>query len=293
MIAHNLKAILTLVPEARDMIKQASLEEDYPYDNKDSVCASYLRIKYLEKVAEKPVDPETKAFITKAANLHGVKERLDELSLGFVNIEKKASQEKSPFDLPVTAVEAGFEGDLSGMGFLSLEKVASAAQAIVASFGEDVTSPEVLRYAGKAYLNKQAAVIGLANRYHTTKMPEFVKVAHLVMDMSETDFTNINDLCTTVTQLDKQAGLDIVGFNFYREALLTKKADLISSMRVKLAGQDVPYESIQKFGKERISSAIGADIGKALNGDPGNDKAVLESMPIDLQKMLASLVKGI
>lgn len=293
MLAHNIKAILTLVPEARTMTKQASLEENFPYDSKDSVCASYLRVHYLTKIAEKSVDPVIAAKITKAAELYGVKDELDKFVPRFNNMEKKAAEAEAKYGLSINDIEAGFEGDLGGFCFLGIEKTASTAREICEKFGDQVTSPEVLRYAGKGYLNKEAAVMALANRYHATKEPSFVKVARLVADsIKEDDFSAIGQLCETVTKLDKQAGLDIVGFNFYKEAILTKEAALMSVMKVRLAGQDVPWESIQKFGKDRISSTIGKDVADGMTGNPVNDKAVLESLPLDLQKMLASLTKG-
>lgn len=293
MLAHNIKAILTLVPEAKPMVKAASLEEDFPYDSKDSVTASYLRVHYLEKVAEKRVDPATVAKITKAAQLHGVKDALDAFLPRFNTLEKVASQNQSKYGLKLKEIEAGFEGDLSGFGFIGIEKTAAMAESIVDAYGDEVQSSELLRYAGRAYLNKEAAVIALANRYHASKDASFVKIARVVADsISETDFSTINELCQTVTQLDKQAGLDIIGFNFYKEALFTKKAALTSSMMVKLAGKDVPWESIQKFGMERIASTIGSDVAGAMTGDPGSDKAMLESLPLDVQTMLGSLVRG-
>lgn len=294
MLAHNLKAILTLVPEARSMVKQANLEEDFPYDSKDSVCASYLRLHYLTKVAERPVDPVIEAKIAKAASLHGVKEELDAYLPRFNTFEKKAAETEAKYGITLKEIEAGFEGDLSGFGFLGIEKTAEVASKIYEKFGEQVKSAEVLRYAGKAYLNKEAAVIALANRYSKTKEPAFVKLARVVVDsIKENDFDSVGQLCKAVTGLDKQAGLDILGFNFYKEALFEKKADYVGSMTVSLAGTPVAWEKIQKFGKERISNTLGADIASALTGEPSNDKAVLESLPLDLQKMLLSLTKGI
>lgn len=293
MLAHNLKAILTLVPEARPMVKQASLEEDFPYDSKDSVCASYLRVHYLEKVAEKAVDPAISKKITKAAELHGVKTTLDQYLDRFNTFEKKAAETEAKYGMTRREMEAGFEGELGGFGFLGIEKIASTAKNIYEKFGNEVESLEVRRYAGRAWLNKEAALLTLANRYHATQEPAFVKVARVVVDsVKENDFDAISQLCDTVTKLDKQAGLDVIGFNFYREALITKQADYNSSMSVNLAGTPVAWEKICKFGKERMASALGKDVADAMTGDPANDKAVLESLPLDMQKMLLSLCKG-
>ncbi len=294
MLAHNIKEILLLVPEATSMVKQASLEEEFPTDSKDSTCASYLRIEYLEKVAGRRVSLDTVHKVRQAAELYGVDEKLQEYKGRFKTREKRASAPGNEFGLSIREIEAGFEGDLAGLGFLGIEKAASAAKNIVQEYGKLVKSAEVLRYAGVAYLDKEAAVKTLANRYFATKDTSFVKVARLVVDeIRENDTAAIGALCDTVTKLDKQAGLDIIGFNFYKEALLTKKAALASAMMVNLAGTQTPWESIQKFGKDRIASTLGADIAKGLTGDPVNDKAVLESLPRDLQVMLGSLVKGI
>lgn len=275
------------------MVKKANLEEDFPVDSKDSAAASYLRINYLTKVAERQLDPEITAKITKAASLYGVKEELDQYLPRFNILEKKAAEAHAQYGLTLEQIEAGFEGDLAGFGFLGIEKAAAEARKIVADYGDQVKSAQVLKYAGKAYLNKEAAVLALANRYHATKEEAFVKVARLVVDqVRENDFDSIGELCSTVTTLDKKAGLDIIGFNFYREALLTKMSALCSSMSVNLAGTQVPFESIQKFGKDRIASTLGADIAKAMTGDPVADKGMLESLPRDLQVMLAGLCKG-
>lgn len=198
------------------------------------------------------------------------------------------------YGITLKEIEAGFEGDLGGFGFLNLEKTASTAREIYEQYKEEVRSEEVLRYAGRAYLNKEAAVKALANRYHATKEPAFVKVARIVADsVQESDFDSIGQVCKTVLELDKKAGLDILGFNFYKEALMTKKADYVGSMSINLAGTPVSWEKIQKFGKDRIASTLGKDIADELSGDPSHDKAVLESLPLDLQKMMLALTKGI
>ena len=292
MLAHNIKDILTRVPEAIDMVKKADLEKDFPVDSADSAAASYLRVMYLEKVASRKVDLDTKELVTKAASLYGIKDRLDPFKERFASLEKKA-QEAYEFGSTLKELEAGFEGDLGGYGFLGLEKAAAAAEAIVSQFGDQVTSEAVKRYSGRAWLNKEAAVQALTSRYMTTKEVNFVKVARVVVNsIKEDDFDAIRSLCGTVTQLDKKAGLDLIGFDFYKEALITKESAFASVMNVNLAGTSVPWESIQKFGKDRIASTIGADIAKAMTGNIVADKAMLESLPRDNQIMLAKLVKG-
>lgn len=294
MLAHNIKEILTLIPEALPMVKSANLEEDFPIDNKDSVTASYLRMHYLEKVASTPVASEVKELLEKAANLHDIKEELDPLIKRFHTMEKTASYQQELYGLTLKDQEALFEGDLGGFGFLSLEKAASVATDLVSKYGEEITSEEVRRYAGHCWLNKEAAVKSLANRYYATKDTDFIKVARVVVDSFKDNIPeDISNLCRTVTTLDKRAGLDIVGFNFYKEALFTKEADYKSSLYITLNGEQIPYEKIISFGKDRISSAIGKDIGSAITGNPTQDKYMLESLPVDLQRVLQSLLKSV
>lgn len=296
MLAHNLKDILSLVPEAIEMVKQANLEADFPLDCKDSAAASYLQAHYLIKVAGKPVCPDKLALIEKAASLYGIKEELDIMLPRLNNFEKQASFNQERYGLSLKELESNFEGDLCG--FLGIEKAASEANRLIEQYGDQVKSKEVLRYAGQGWLNKEAALKSLANRVYAIKEKNiddaqaFTKVARIMLDsVKENDYNSIKQLCGTITSLDKKAGLDLIGFNFYKEALITKEAGL-SQLNVSLAGEQIPYEKIQRFGKDRIGSTLGADIAKEMNGDPVSEKAMLESLPRDLQVMLKSLVKG-
>ena len=292
MLAHNIKEVLTIVPEAMGFIKEASLEQDFPVDNKDSAAASYLTAAYLVKVAGKPLDIDLLRRLEKAASLYGVKEEMDKFIPRFSQITKQASEEES-LNI-VKAAEAMFEGNLAG--FLNIGKAAEQAAELMEKYASKITSPEVHRYAGRAYLNKEAAVQSLANRYYATKQsnPHFIKIARLINDsVREDDFLSINDICKTVTILDKQAGLDLIGFNFYKEALITKQSALAAGLTVKLNGVEVPYTKIVALGKDRIGSYLGKDVGDSLTGDASNDKAVLESLPRDLQIMLQNVLKNV
>jgi hypothetical protein len=291
MLAHNLKGILTLIPEALELVKKANLEEEFPLDSADSASASYLRAHYLDKVAGKRIDPDQMKLIKKAVSLYGTKDTLDKLIPKFDMSEKRAAEALKP--MPVKVAEANFEGDLGGYGFLSIEKTASAAEDLLNTYTDSITSPDVLRYSGKAYLNKEAAINALGNRYFASKNPEYVKLARDVMSITDNNFSQVNPLCKTVSSMDKVAGLDIIGFNFYREALIVKKAEYEKKADVNLAGQDVPYSKVLAFGKDGIASTLGADIAGSMTDCPVHNKAVLESLPRDLQIMLLSIFKSV
>jgi hypothetical protein len=292
MLAHNIKEVLTIIPEALEFVKQASLELDFPTDNKDSVAASYLTAAYLVKVANKTLDVDLLKKLEKAASLHGIKEQLDLLTPRFSQMTKVASEEETMSF--VKAAEAMFEGELCG--FLNIEKAAEQAYSLVNQYSDKITSTEVRRYSGQAYLNKEAAIQALSTRHYATKEKNeyYVKIASLVeSSVKEDDFLSIRDICKAVTLLDKQAGLDLIGFNFYKEALITKQSELASSLSVTLVGQKVPYTKISALGKDAVSSYMGKDIGNSLNGDPCHDKSVLESLPRDLQSMLLNILKRV
>ena len=285
MLAHNIKEVLSIVPEALDFVKEASLEQDFPVDSRDSAAASYLTAAYLIKRAGKVIDVDILKRLEKAASLYGVKEQLDAFIPRFTPVIKEA-------ELDIKTVEAMFEGDLCG--FLNIEKAASQATELMLKYASKVTSGEVLRYSGNAYLDKEAAVYSLANRFYATKesFPSFIKIARIINDeVREDDFAAIGDICRTVTYLDKQAGLDLIGFNFYREALLTKEA-AVSGLVVNLNGLPVPYAKIIALGKDRIGSYLGKDVGDAMKGDI-SDKYMLEALPKPTQAMLQNILKNV
>jgi hypothetical protein len=120
-----------------------------------------------------------------------------------------------------------------------------------------------------------------------------VKIASAIykMDTFSMKPETVLDICQTVSFMDKEAHLSTKGFNFFREAVLVKEA--ASVLTVKLCNKDVPYESIAKVGRDRIAQYIGEDIAKEVDGGPANAKAVLETLPMDLQTLLVNLTKNV
>jgi hypothetical protein len=292
MLAHSIKEVLTIVPEAMEFIKQASLEKDFPVDSKDSAAASYLTAAYLTKVAGKVLDIDLLKRLEKAATLYDVKTTMDKYIPRFSEMSKEASEEE--IIAMVKTAEAGFEGDLCG--FLNIEKAAEKATQLMQKYASKVTSEEVKRYSGNAYLDKSAAIRSLANRYHASKEQNshFIKVARIIQDnIREDDFKTIGEVCRIVTTLDKQAGFDLIGFNPWREFLLTKQSALASGLTVSLAGKDVPWTKIASLGTNRIQGFLGKEASAGLTGDCVNDKYVLESMPRGLQMQLNNILRNV
>lgn len=295
MLAHNLKEILSIVPDLKEHIKQANIEEDYPLDNKDGCVASFVRCYYLTKIANKNVGTEVMEKLEKAANLYNIKDEV----MPFIEQIKKYAEEKqngiikSAEVLPVKAAEANFEGSLTG--FFDIEKAAEEATTLMTKYSTGITSDEVKRYAGKAYFDKQAAVAALEARATFTGREIFTKIAEVVGKHMDYDSPQkeILDVCAKVTKLDKEAGLNARGFNFYKEALSVSPERVGSALTVRVAGKNVPYEKIDRLGTRRIGMYIGKDVSEQMTHDPVLNKRIIESLPLDLQRVLAGLLKNV
>jgi hypothetical protein len=295
MLAYTLKEILDLVPEAASFVKQASVDQDMPLDNKDSCIATALQMKYHEKVAYKAVDVFALEKVAKAVKAYGVETEVIALTERMV----KAAYDRSAAKAAVATddyltKQAYFEGELSGMrptGTLSKE-----ASALYDEAKQKGLSPSeaVVRYSGHGYMDKEAAVKALANRFYETNNPSFVKLATAIHKLpGEIRPETVRDICDTITEMDKQAGLSTKGYNFYNETIFVKEAAIASVLNVKLCGKNVPFEKIAKVGKGHFTSYLGSDIGNEFDNGPVHFKQVLETLPMDLQKVALHLTNNI
>ena len=294
MLAYTLKEILDLVPEAASFTKQASVEQDMPLDNKDSCIATALKLKYHEKVAFKAVDVFAIEKVASAVKAYGVESEVKALSDRMV----KAAQERTATAAALATddyltKQAYFEGELAGLRTDTLSKEAAALYDEAKTKGIE-PSDAVVRYSGHGYMDKEAAVKALANRFYATQNPSFVKLAAAIHKLpGQIKPETVRDICDTISGMDKEAGLSTKGYNFYNETILTKEAAVISALNVKLCGQNVPFEKIAKLGKGRFSSFIGADVGNEFDRGPVHFKQVLETLPMDLQKVALQLTKNV
>lgn len=295
MLAHNLKDILQIVPEAKEHIKQADIEQEFPLDNRDGALASYLRAYYLVKVAGKPIEPEVMEKLQKAATLYGIMEQ----AKPFIQTMKKYAelQHTETLDkaeaIPVKVAEANFEGSLSGM--FDITQAMKDARELMTKYAVEITSSNVKLYAGQAYFIKQAAIDALTSRATFSGNDIYTKIAALVdKSMDYTSKPNeILNLCERVIELDKKAGLTARGYNFVKEALSVAPERLNSALVIKIAGKRFPYESFQRLGKHRISQYLGKDVADELTHDPLLNKRILETLPLDLQRVLAGMLRNV
>jgi hypothetical protein len=295
MLAHDLKNLLTIVPDLQPMIKEANLEEDYPLDNKGGAIASYMRYQYRVKVAHKTdgLSPELIDRIEKAAQMYGITdqvkpfvERLEKYAQIVLN-EAFANYNK----IHVKTAQVNFEGKATG--FANIPDLVKEAQELCRAYGDEITSSEVLRYAGREWFSKEAAVQALLARAQASGREVFTKVAQIVdKSMGEAPtHEEVMKVCDRITELDIKTGLSAKGFNIYKEAMINKEA-LRSALQIRVCGKQVPFEKISSL-KGHIASYIGQDVADAMGNDPMTCKHVIETLPLGEQRILESMLKNV
>jgi hypothetical protein len=294
-----MKEVLELVPEALNFCKKASVTEDFPVDSKDSTMASYLTSQYLTKIAGKPVDLETLDLIYKAASLWGIKKEAEMLSQKMeeqYTLDKQALMATKVAPEDFSYVQSWFSGMLSGIA-VDLEKVAASAEDLMdiydPAYGYELRD-EVKLYAGDGILNKSAAVPTLNLRYELTGNEEYKKLASF-LEKTDTSSLSVGDnrsICKLVTSLDKKANLQVKGFDFYKEAMVLIK-DAGTILTIKLNGKEVPYEKIVKLGKDRLKNAVGKEVVDEIGDCPVTTKQVLETLPLDSQRVLFTYLQNV
>lgn len=295
MLGYTLKHVIQLVPEVLPLIKKSSIEEDYPTNNRDSALASGLAVIYNTQI--KPDFGGNIPFekIAQACVAYGVSEDLENLSKLMIDRNReqivKSAEALTPESFKTK--EAYWKGNLTG--FCDLEKTAQEACVL---YDEAMTlgvepSRELGIYSSNAYLSKAAAVGALGARFQATKNEVFVKLAAALS--REKDFMIssplVKSLCSTVTSLDKKAGLSAKGFNFYREALIDKQAAL-NYTQARICGVYYPIQKIMSLPEAYINDYLGKDFYKEMSSDPASAKALVESLPRDTQIVLSTLLKN-
>lgn len=295
MISYSIKQILTLVPEAFPLVKQANLEEDYPLSNKSDAIASALRISYETNILGTTVDADIMEKVAMAVDVYNLEEVVTTVTKEMLRehggrMEKSASTTQAP--QAFLEKQAQMEAGLCGYKNIpSLVKQAEQLREEALALGQE-PAEHVLRYSCDAWMDKEAAINGLHSRYALTKDDMFVKLA-AALGMEETLVPSgplVKNFCETITGMDKLAGLDWKGFDIYKECLLTKSA-AARNLQVKVGKASYPIEKIMSIPKHHLVNYLGADVAKSLT-DPHTAKAVIESLPADMHSVLNSVIKS-
>lgn len=274
MLAYNMKDILLIVPEAESMTKEASLNEDFPIDSRDSAIASALRIEYLTKVAGETITYPTREKVASALEAFSATTAASGLVqkiAKFAVAEKRASlydaTESLHLQEEVLRGNLGFHQDLM--------KVASYAEDIVSRFNGQEFSHETQLYSGALPFGEHEVTNALQKRAYATGDTRYNDVLGVVSDYT-VECLNLGgqekraSVAKTVTQLDQE---HFYNGDFFREAFVKE-----ASYYVNLGGKSVPWE---KIDKDHVGDVLGKEVSAALTGDYANDKAVLESLPMD------------
>lgn len=295
MIGYTLKHVLDLVPEALPLVKTASLEVDYPTNNKDGCLASALAIQYKTQVAHQAVDFDTLEKVASSVLAYGLNDTVSDLAKTMILRSKDRLEKQASVEGPETFMEkqANWEGDLTG--FPNLEGLCKEAEVLLEKAAQlGITPSDKLRiYGGDGFLSKQAALDSLGTRFYLSKNDTYVKIAAALSKEAEyiKPGNLVKNLCSTVTRMDKEAGLLAKGLNFYKEALLTKEA-ATSSMSVKIAGKQYPLQKVMAMPQSYLDDYLGKGFAKELNSDPMSAKAMVESLPMDTQRVLETILKS-
>jgi hypothetical protein len=295
MIGYTLKTVLELVPEALDFVKKASLEQDYPTNSKDSCLASALVAKYQTEVSGQKVDYDVLEKVASGVTAYNLSETYKELSSKLLDRSKAQFVKQASAETEETFMtkQAHWEGELSGFKDIeNLVKQAEELKVISDRLGAKL-SPRVQTYLCDGYLSKQAALGALAARFQLTKNDVLLKIAAALSKESEfiPGGALVKNLCNTVTQLDKKAGISAKGFDFYREAMITKSAAM-SSCNVNVAGTSYPLQRVMSMPSSYIDSYLGKGFSDELSSDPMSAKAMVESLPMDTQNVLKTILNS-
>lgn len=295
MIGYTLKHVLELMPEAMEMVKSASIEQEYPVATKSDCFASNLVATYKQHIEKVAVDSSVLEKLASAALAYGIGDEIAKLSTEMVKRKDtmvKQASIASQDDYMLK--QANWQGDLTG--FADLTEIAKSAEALRTDAEAAGITPckEVDLYSGNAYLSKEAALGALGSRFYVTNDNVFVKLAAALSRESEVIPPGrlVKSLCETVTGLDKKAGLTSKGFNFYKEALIEKSA-AVDSMNVRVGGRDYPMGKVMRLPEPYVNDYMGKDFYKEMTSDPSSAKAMIESLPMDSQHVLSTLLKNV
>ena len=274
MLAYNMKDILLIVPEAEELTKEASLQEAFPMDNRDSAVASALRIEYLTKVAGEEVSYAIREKVAQTIEVYGLTAEMMKMASKieeFGLAEKQASlyspEETLHLQEEVLRGNLGFHQDLI--------KVANYAEDIVSRFNGHEFSQETQLYSASMPMGLSEIENALHKRAYITGDVRYNEILDVVTSFG-IDALNLGgqekraSVAKAVVSLDQE---HFYNGDFFKEAFVKE-----ASYSVDLGGKSVPWERINK---DHVGDVLGKEVSAALTGDYANDKAVLESLPLD------------
>lgn len=286
MLAYDMNEILRIIPDAVGLVKEASLSQEFPIDNPDSALASALRVDYLTKVAGEHVAYPTREKVAQAVEVFGLSEKVEKYGQ---TMTKYASAKKLADQYDETATRLLQEEIMvSGFGYgQNLVKQAEYANRLVEKFGYDDLGDMALRYSSSMYFDENQLLQSLEKRAFETKDNRYNEIKDVVVGFGVDTLNAVGrekraSVAAAITRVDSE--LHYNG-DIYKEAFVKE-----ASVQVKLKTKTVSFTDIQRLGKDHIGDILGKDVASALTGDPANDKAVIEALPIEEKAALERFV---
>jgi hypothetical protein len=296
MLGYTLKNVLTLIPHATDLVKSASIEQEWPLDSKSNCLATALGVAYRTSISKENVDEGLLTKVANAVEAYGIKDTVTKLIGEMINsqtsmLEKSAS---APCKEEYLIKQAYFEGELTGLA--RLEDIVKQAENLYQEACSVGIEPRqsVKIYSGNCYLSKQAALDSLGARFYASGDDTFLKIAAALSNHDDvmSPSPRVKNLLDTVGMLDKKAGLTFKGFNFYKEVSLTKEA-AVTAMNVNVAGRTYPLSKLMQTPPEYVNQYLGEGFMEEITDDPVSAKAMVESLPMDSQQVLAQILRNV
>lgn len=295
MLGFTLKHILTLIPEVTPLVKQASVEMEYPIGSKADCLASALAIEYKKRFTTDEVDFDHIEKVAKAIELYDIENVVATYSKKMIQASQAAilKQASADFEGSFLTKQANWESDFAGGA--NIREMAERAEVLFETAKAEGTKPsdKVMTYSGNSYLSKQAAVDALGARYEVTKDDRFVKIASSMGGEPAviTSDRTVKSLCRVVTKLDEANDLFVRGFDFYKEAGIEKTAG--RKTLVKIAGQQYPLDKVMRVPASYLDDYVGPGFSKEIHNDPNAAAQIIESLPSDSQQILSRLLKNV
>ena len=258
----------------------------FPIDTCEQAILSRL---YMEKQAHIP--DSVKVQCDKALDIYGVK----------LDLTVKTASEPEPQGRSATEVRQTADALVANNRVLGVEEKAKLAAALVKEAVDlGVPLPSlVLRSAGTTMMDSARLKDWIEARKEATEDPlmkeAFEKLA-AVVDTQPALVGERNELlklADTLAELDQAAGLE----RHYGKRLPDPlesvfNTEKIADDMVDLAGKQVPLQTMSQIDPEVYKDVIGEDLtGEFVNEgeiDPGMLKVILATVPLDLQRVLAS-----
>lgn len=282
---HDIRHLLGLVPEVLPLVKEARLVEGaFPIDTPADTVLSALRLEHMLKVAHVPVDRDVYDRVSTAAALYGLSEQIKQAAESMLNAAQGFHKVASVQD-QIADSEFAIENALASF-MPNTSAIIKAAEHLVDNYGDMVKSAAVRRLGGGDEFDPVLAIAHIACRERETPGRGYGEIALAMTKKASFDQDEVRQICSTIREMDEVSGLNRRGFDIYGEAFITKAA-AASALQVKVAGRNVPVESLMRLPIDRL---LGDDVAQACAGGPQEFKAVVESLPLEQQQLLASRV---